>query len=928
MGGKPEAWAYPPDWARQPLQPFADVDATTDGFTELRVHGVSGPPPDSVLDYPADMVTLAQGNATSGFWRRWRLGGSLDDVPHRRRLEAFIWGGLTSRAALQALWLPLLPFSLVNLAHWMLPPYYSTHRFGKAVSYVAISLLRALGLSFTVTLALAGAEVTMDLGAWQCGGTPGCLATLQRHDPLGRFLHDPGPRLAIAGALLLLVLLVLLLAGNTFEPLRDSLPMKSPVVSRDQDGAVLGDPNFWQVDQSTRWLRCLHVVAWCTATGAVATGALSAVRPPGNHHYIGSWLAGRNLFFLAVAGLLAFWQRYGRGGDGPKRATGYRWVTLAAAGLLVASLAVTAAYMPLKPGGGHLTLPYVQDALRLLAVGQAIVLAALAVCVGGLAVWFARESREESLTGRPGSPPWGPMLGGMFTVVVAVLGWLLGLAQSAGYGRWVADRLRGGAAPGSILLPDLYSWVDAGAVLALIVIGGWAACVGVKVVRRTGSEAASIVAGRPAVPGGEDAGEPTPQERSRARSAARFKILAQSVETIPWLLAVMTGAGCVFLFVCWRVDLTRFGWIKAVASGGAWVISAGTVGLVVVAYVAFRQRATRRIVGILWDVTTFWPRANHPLTPACSAQRAVPQLADRIAALTKEELTDSLVLSAHSQGSVLAAAAVLRLAHDPAHSGALDRMSLLTYGSPLRRLYARGFPAYFSVPVLEEVWEKAGKRWLNLWAETDPIGANIALPLAEAAGIDWQMLPDPLTLDVDPRTGETVQVCDHSGYVARPEYPVAVGFLRDFPADLKYPLAHRDERATTGSRGYVLKLPVGRLPGEGGAWSVTLYEKQGEREWPFRNPLMRFSLGNASDGLKADADGSISLYIGEGPPPDGQQANWLPAPVGEFSLVLSVVWPSGGEPRGWTSPHLETTHDGSPEMPDVTHFPAATEHSS
>ena len=37
-------------------------------------------------------------------------------------------------------------------------------------------------------------------------------------------------------------------------------------------------------------------------------------------------------------------------------------------------------------------------------------------------------------------------------------------------------------------------------------------------------------------------------------------------------------------------------------------------------------------------------------------------------------------------------------------------------------------------------------------------------------GIDWQMLPDPLT--VDDRTGEGVPVCDHSGYVHRPEYQV------------------------------------------------------------------------------------------------------------------------------------------------------------
>jgi hypothetical protein len=350
MGETPENLAGPPDWACAPLQRFAYVDETINGFTELRVHGVSGPPPASVLDYPADAVTLVRGNATSGFWRRWRLGGSLEDRPDRHRIEAFSWGGLTSRAAMQALWLPLLPFSLVNLAHWMLPPF-TGGRCGKAVSYVAVSLLRVLGLSFTVTLALAGAEVTMDLGAWQCGANPGCLATLQRHNPLTGLLDDAGPRLAVGGGLLFLVLLVVLLAGNArFQPLRDSNPMRSPVVAAAPERPALGEPQFWDVDHSTRWLRCLHAVAWCAATGAVATGALAAVRPAGDHNPAGLLLTCGNLAALAAAGLLAFWQRFGRGGKAWSRTGGYRWINLAAVALLVASLTVTAAsWSPISP---------------------------------------------------------------------------------------------------------------------------------------------------------------------------------------------------------------------------------------------------------------------------------------------------------------------------------------------------------------------------------------------------------------------------------------------------------------------------------------------------------------------------------------------------------------------------------------------------
>jgi Protein of unknown function (DUF1214) len=911
MGETPQALTGP-DWEGQQLARYAYIDNTTDGFTELRVHGVSGPPPDRVLDYPAPMVDLVRGNATSGFWRRWRLGGTLEDVPDRQRMEAFVWGGLTSRASQQALWLPLLPFSLINLAHWMLPPYTrkdsGQRNPDRGLSYVAVSLLRVLGLSFTVTLALAGAEVVMDLVAWQCGANAVCLPTLQRHDPLGRLLGDPGPRVAIAGGLLLLVLLVLLLAGNArFQPLRDSVQTPSPAVPRDPAAApVLGDPDFWAVDHSTRWLRCLHAIAWCTTTGAVATGALADVRPPGNHNPVGVCFTGVNLAVLVVVFVLAFWQRFGRGGKPPRQTRGYRWVNLAAVGLLVASLTVTAVYMPVTAADGHPALPYVQGAFGWLTFGQAVTLGLLAGCVGRLAWRLGQENRKRAAGHRTGTRPWGPLLGGMLTLVMALLGWLLGLTQSAGYGRWVADRLRIGTAAHGIspVLPNFYAWVDAYAILALILAGVWAGYLACRVMRRTRAETTLVLAQWPAEPGTET---PTAAEKAemaekqaRARYAARYKILAQSVETVAVLIAAVALAS--FLLIpCYFVHFTSSGPFKAVASYGAWVVTAGTAGLIVVAYAAFRNQSTRRIVGILWDVTTFWPRANHPLTPPCSAQRAVPQLADRIEQLTANP-SDFLVLSAHSQGTVLAAAAVLRLAQDKSNDGkgsaSLGRMALLTYGSPLRRLYARSFPAYFAEPVLTEVWKKVGTRWLNLWSQTDPIGAAIALP---SARIDWQMLPDPLTLDVDPRTGEPVSVCDHSGYLARPEYPPALEFLRRLPAGEEYPLTRRDGETLNGSWCYVLRMAASQLPANG-AWSVTLYD---ELDDLFSNALMRFSLGSAGEQPAESRSGDIDIYVQASPPPPARQANWLPAPAGRFRMVLRVDWWPAERPQEWAPPFLD-----------------------
>ncbi|MNG30135.1 hypothetical protein D3C84_1156890 [compost metagenome] len=55
------------------------------------------------------------------------------------------------------------------------------------------------------------------------------------------------------------------------------------------------------------------------------------------------------------------------------------------------------------------------------------------------------------------------------------------------------------------------------------------------------------------------------------------------------------------------------------------------------------------------------------------------------------------------------------------------------------------------------------------------------------------------------------------------------------------------------------------------------------------NDFRRYSIGSTTDGLKTDADGSITLVIQHERPAD--TANWLPAPEGPFSLTMRFYGP-------------------------------------
>jgi hypothetical protein len=171
-------------------------------------------------------------------------------------------------------------------------------------------------------------------------------------------------------------------------------------------------------------------------------------------------------------------------------------------------------------------------------------------------------------------------------------------------------------------------------------------------------------------------------------------------------------------------------------TASTWLAATMPLGVLVLMRQGWRGLDSRRHLGVLWDVGTFWPRAYHPFAPPSYSERAVPELQRRLWHL--HDNSGRVVIAAHSQGTVLAAAALLQESSRPGD----DEVGLVTFGSPLTKLYGWAFPAYLGEGVLTaarpRVW-----RWRNFFYDTDYIGGPVFPP--DAPGAIDRRLPDPPT---------------------------------------------------------------------------------------------------------------------------------------------------------------------------------------
>lgn len=111
----------------------------------------------------------------------------------------------------------------------------------------------------------------------------------------------------------------------------------------------------------------------------------------------------------------------------------------------------------------------------------------------------------------------------------------------------------------------------------------------------------------------------------------------------------------------------------------------------------------------------------------------------------------------------------------------------------------------------------------------------------------------------------------------------------NLPEDEIYLVTDIDQHGEVlnGANKYVIHFSEDEIPPVEGFWALTMYDDQ---LYLTENSLNRYALGQYNS-LQREEDGSIDIYIQHDSPGKSKESNWLPAPEGNFILMLRLYWP-------------------------------------
>jgi hypothetical protein len=731
------------------------------GVTELRVHGVGGTPPAATLgDLAPEQVS---GDSIAGFYRSSNHEASDGDRAARldvdRHVEVYSWGGLTSQSKVRVLWLALLPFLFANLAGWMC----SARTRESAWRFRLHRLAAGLGaLALTVNAALIAVLITADVVAYQTA-----RAGLALHQwwlaPLGwHFIAGHPARQITLGVLVpaLFVLALVWLASKSWRyeavrpPYRIAPEPKTParMVTAATLPNGLADDEFWDGGSSVRLITWVHV-AVTAGFLAIVLGVTTKALTAGSSHVIAlGWIAiglGAATVAVAVGYIcldalvtppMALTTATGPSGSGltDRLRVWARYLPIPA----VAALAGSGLFAWLQPGGPAARgaqLPGMAS-----VTGWTVLAIAVVLAVALISMLLGLRGSQGTLIGGP----WVTLMLGFSTLNVVLLGAAIWVAHLVG--PVTSNAAEALARPqGKIYLSyvitagvPLLVWA---AVLAVLGFGLTEAVRWLRTHQLTEAEEYQDLAAAfrnplteprkywywsglaPFTPPG-DTSEDAGNSKGWEQKIARTQFLGRAPHDATWLLWAIIGAQLVMALCVWQLHLQP---PVVIRNAGVAIAGLALPALMAFLYSAWSDPAKRRTIGVLWDVGTFWPRSYHPLSPPSYTERAVPELQRRMWWL--HDNGGRVMLTAHSQGTVLAAAALVQPGCRPEG----DHPALITFGSPLCKLYNWGFPAYVDSRLLEPLEPGGPGRlndWRNFYYPTDPIGGSVAPDLSAASG--------------------------------------------------------------------------------------------------------------------------------------------------------------------------------------------------
>jgi hypothetical protein len=534
------------------------------------------------------------------------------------------------------MWLLLVPYMLVNLAGWALPPA-SSHRHRAAVAVVRIA-----GLALTLVFSLVTATGVIAVGAYQ----------------VVRLESSWSVALTLGVVVSALVMVVLWFATTRADDARNDRP----------------------------YLRAPHVAI--ALWGIWATAITAAAEASGSANPIGTmWLLPAALFVLTASA--SVWH------DLEDVVRVFGRVAVAATVVLLVSVLT-------RPLGALTELP---EALT--TVGGPLRGAVLFFAVAGIAATALAWSRDH--------PDAGPAVGTLLSMAGAT-----GAAVGSGLVVVTGAMFGVDPAPAAGTLAEAFT-VGTCALLLLVGFHSWThAEPGSRPLERLMRTLVSV----------RDDIRPILMSVPIVAVAVGAVAVAGFGDVLPALAAVLAPAAVIaisavgvklgYRVVPAIIVTVGLAVVTLAATGVVTFRAAAVVFTLVLPTAAVLARVAgaigsadrRRALAIPWDVGSFFSRRFHPFAPP--TYRDIVERDLRMVLSQLRSAGDIVTVSAHSQGSIVAAAAL--------GGGPDDEVDLLTHGSPFGTLYMRMFPVSFPPDVVKSVLVR---RWINLWRPTDPIGGAI-----------------------------------------------------------------------------------------------------------------------------------------------------------------------------------------------------------